>query len=227
MFNDNLCGSLPYLPPSHRLRKEWRFRADTMKRFLSYVRTKTGVLSVLDLGCGNGWFIRHLKKERPDLSIWGLEVNSEELGQAARLSGGGNVSFIYGDMEDDILEPGFFDMIILNASVQYFPDLGSLIFRLLTLLKEKGEIHILDSPFYEDERQRRLARERSDEYYARIGCPEMSSGYFHHCPVFPREVSAKLMYDPVKLVNRALRAFGKPASPFPWYLVTRRLPHCR
>ncbi|MEI9943399.1 MAG: hypothetical protein WDN26_04195 [Chitinophagaceae bacterium] len=41
-----------------------------------------------------------------------------------------------------------FDIIIFAAAIQYFPSLAGIINTALDLLKEDGEIHIIDSHFY-------------------------------------------------------------------------------
>ena len=56
------------------------------------------------------------------------------------------------------------DIIIINAAVQYFPDFKRLLEKLLTLIKENGEIHIIDSPFY-SEMKWTMPKRRTIDYY--------------------------------------------------------------
>lgn len=219
VFEDSQVSQLPWLPKSHRLHAEWLLRADTLKRFQKYIQKKTGVTSLLDLGCGNGWFINRLSEVRPQTNFYGLEVNTRELEQAARLFVSGNICFAYGDLFQDILEPCFFDIIVLNSTAQYFPDLHRLLARLFELLKPGGEIHILDSPFYNNEAERSAARERSKDYFTKLGIAGMASQYHHHNLGWLNNQNYKVFYDPGSLKIKMLRIAGAKRSPFRWICI--------
>jgi len=173
-------------------------REKNVERTDSARMTKNGVVGedanngkfrILDLGCGNGWLANRLA-ENPDWDVWAVDVNEEELAQGARLFGRENLRFVYADLVSRNAVPASespgtafrdtFDLVVLAASVQYFPDLEQLIFSLKKCLKPGGEIHILDSPFYKNEEERKAARQRTLEYYTKIGVPEMATFYHHH-----------------------------------------------
>ena len=59
-----------------------------------------------------------------------------------------SVNFIYGDIRSEVFEHMQFDSIVFAASIQYFPSLTEIISNTIKLLKHQGEIHILDSHFY-------------------------------------------------------------------------------
>ena len=115
------------------------------------------------------------------------------------------------------LRPGdTYDLVTLNASVQYFGDIGRLVERLRELLIRSGEIHILDSPFYRSW-QIRGARRRSRAHYRDLGVPEMADHYFHHSYSSIRRFGTRISPDPsfFSRLSRALASSSDPV-PFPW-----------
>ena len=221
VFDDDLVRKLPWLPDGHPLKIEWLYRADTLDRFSRYLVKRKGVSSLLDLGCGNGWFINKLSALIHDTELVGLDVNRIELEQAARLFPGNNKTFAYGDIFHDIFQPGSFDIITLNSTIQYFPDAGMLIERLLALLKENGEIHILDSPLYKTNEEKDAAFKRSELYFSKINSKGMTGHYHHHTFDFLKSYRYKVLYKPDRLKNRLFTLIGGKRSPFHWIRIRR------
>ncbi|HRI58517.1 MAG TPA: class I SAM-dependent methyltransferase [Saprospiraceae bacterium] len=212
-------------------------RKKDVERTVPYRVTKSGVVGedanngnfrILDIGCGNGWMANRLA-ENPDWDVWAMDVNEEELTQGARLFGRENLQFVYADLmslvprspvpEESDPGTGFrgtFDIVVLAASVQYFPDLKELIFSLKKCLKPGGEIHILDSPFYKNETARAAARQRTLEYYSKMGVPEMAAFYYHHLQADVEQLGGvdlnKTLF--VKLLQKI-----KWLAPFPWVVI--------
>jgi SAM-dependent methyltransferase len=187
-------------------------------------------LSILDLGCGNGWLANHLAL-LAGVRVCGLDLNQRELTQAARVFVGADVGavvgadyirdddtrlkFLYADIFTVDLPVHIFDLVVLASVVQYFPDLPALLRRLLPLLAPGGELHILDSPLY-DPLEIRAAQERTRAYYAALGFPEMAADYHHHALSVLAPFRPTILYNPRALWNRAARKFGAARSPFPW-----------
>ena len=77
---------------------------------------------VLDLGCGDGKFLAHLRKERK-AEVLGIEIDQESV---IRCIANG-IPVIQGDMDDglDFAEDNSFDLIVLNHTLQEIrrPDL--------------------------------------------------------------------------------------------------------
>ena len=77
---------------------------------------------VLDLGCGDGKFLAHLRKER-NAEVLGIEIDQESV---IRCIANG-IPVIQGDMDDglDFAEDNSFDLIVLNHTLQEIrrPDL--------------------------------------------------------------------------------------------------------
>lgn len=196
----------------HLKHNEWEYRIKSTERFTNYISLKKERLSVLDIGCGNGWFTNAIAKVSNKNKVIGLDINREELEQAARVFKRPNLQFVYGDIFK--IEEAFnnkFDIITLNSCVQYFQDFKALFSTLKLFLKPHGEIHIIDSPFYKPS-QLAEAKKRTLAYYTTLGFPEMASNYFHHS--FSDIQQFELLYsNKNKLLNKIL---NKKDSPFPW-----------
>ena len=179
VLSDEILKQLPFAPPEYLHHKEWKIRAGNFKKLLKYL-SKPGKtdLNILDLGCGNGWMSARL--HNAGYKVTGADLNIEELQQAERVFGQSeSLQWIYGDVFSDDFFTAPYDRIILGASCQYFPDIEALTQRLLSLLKQGGEIHLYDSMFYPS-KQVEEARKRSEDYYTELGFPEMIRFYFHH-----------------------------------------------
>ena len=225
LFSDARVATLPDSPESDSFYREWLMRKNTLERFGKYIDNHQLQRPVLDIGCGNEWFSSYLKRLTGQTVI-GIDINIEELEQAARVFKKEDLFFVFGDVFDDVFLPGRFHLITLNASVQYFPDLHLLLNRLSALLHEKGEIHLLDSPFYTDGAEAERARGRSLQYYTKIGFPEMAGHYHHHHLTElnePGPFTVDLLYNPHSLINKLIKSFVRNLSPFPWIRITNSM----
>ena len=146
--------------------------------FLTFFRS-AGRIITLGIGCGNGW-MTHRMACMEHCEVYGLDLNQPELEQGARIfPDKNNLTFLYGNIFENILLPEFFDLVTLAGSVQYFKSIVKLLERCFFYLREKGEVHLIDSPFY-TQKTVGAARERSKSYYEDLGYPEMASCYHHH-----------------------------------------------
>lgn len=180
VLQDHQVAQLP-MPPTPQTKKEWDWRAKTYRQFEDCLLRTHGQapLTLLDLGCGNGWLAGRLS-QNPAWDLWAVDVNQPELEQGARVFQRPNLHFYFADILADTLPHDRFDIIFLAASVQYFPDLPQLVAALKQCLRAKGEIHFLDSPFYSDEISALNAKQRTKNYYQQVGFPEMAQFYHHH-----------------------------------------------
>lgn len=221
IYTDDVVRDLPETSPTHPHRAEWRARAASCNRLTRYFVQLKMPLRVLDLGCGNGWLASRIACLQ-GTRVVGLDRDNPELEQACRVfSNATNLSWVAAD----IFEPPFpehaFDAIVIASAIQYFRDLRALLMALMPMLSKRGEIHILDSPLYKRE-DLDAARERSRNYYARLGFPEMSRHYNHHCVDILEEQKAKYLYKPDPGTSRP--ADKLLDSPFPWICLGRRFP---
>jgi ubiquinone/menaquinone biosynthesis C-methylase UbiE len=214
LYPDRIVANLPSVPESDPLEKEWQLRAASLGRLTAYLNVLPRPIRLLDLGCGNGWFSRHLSSLR-DVTVWGMDRNMVELTQAARLFSRPNLLLLNADIFQSPFPDEAFDIILLASVVQYFPDLGALIGKLRRLLRPRGEVHIIDSPFYRTA-DLPSAQERTRAYYSRLGFPAMADHYFHHSHAELEPFSPHCHYRPDAVQAQLSRLLGKPTSPFPW-----------
>ena len=192
---------------------EWPFRVKPTERFINYISLKKKSLQVLTIGCGNGWFTNKIAEVSEINQVIGLDINREELEQAARTFPKKNTQFVYGDIFkiSEHFEAQF-DIITLNGAVQYFEDFEGLMKLLKSFLKSKGEIHIIDSPFYKASTINE-AKERTKAYYMEVGVPEMAQQYHAHSINLVKNFDTLYIYKK-NIIHKIL---GKKDSPFSWY----------
>lgn len=212
ILTDEEVTTLPYLK-----QYEWPLREKSTERFLQYIASKNKPLSILEIGCGNGWFSHKTASVSKKNQVIGLDVNNEELKQATRIFQNENLCFVYGDIfKIEVLFKQQFDLIVLNGSIQYFPNFKILNDTLLTFLKPKGEIHVIDSPFYKTS-EIESARNRTLTHYTNLGLPEMAANYHHHETKHVSNFDILYKYER-NIINKLL---GKKDSPFSWYRYTK------
>ncbi len=217
IYSDDVVKKLPIVEKNHLYSNEWKLREKSTRRILKYLTKKNRPLKVLDLGCGNGWF-SHCMSKLSNTEVYAVDINIKELHQAARVFNKNNCTFIYGDIFQLPVEFKNFDIITLNACVQYFADFHKLITTLTSILNSSGEIHIIDSPFYK-EKALIKAKENSALYYKKIGIPSMKNHYFHHSYSVLKEYHYENLYTPKKNFIRGL--FKLKDIPFPWIKINK------
>lgn len=214
MYTDEEVMWLPDVSSDHVHRHEWKIRKMSCHKLTSYLIKKKNALSILEVGCGNGWLTYHLS-QIPHSNVVGLDVNLFELQQASRVFAAmPNLDFIYGDLNE--LKIAKFDVIVFAASIQYFKSFSNIVQSALSRLNKEGEIHIIDSHFYH-QTELEDARHRSREYFQSKGFGKMYGFYFHHALKELDEFNHEILYDPNSLVNRIL----KRRNPFHWVCIKK------
>lgn len=219
IYPDNELINFPFLSNNNPHKKEWNLRAKSYNRFKEYLSQKKEYLNIMDLGCGNGWFCGQLSNSF-NHNFYCVDVNLTELAQGRRVFNSGQIKFIYADIFTSDIPKAFFDVVIINAAVQYFSDLRKLIDQILVLLRDNGEIHIIDSPFYSDSEVDN-ARKRTVEYYRAMGFSEMANNYFHRSWDELSEYNFEILYQPSSLTSKFRKLFFIKDSPFPWIKIIR------
>jgi len=214
IYSDEEVKLLPNTSNDNPHKNEWKLRSKSMGRFISYVQKPNDKLNLLDIGCGNGWFSANIARQTP-LNVYALDINKTELEQAARVFELNNLKFICGNIFDNIFEESTFDIITLNSSIQYFDNLNTLIERLFFYLKDKGGIHIIDSPVY-NLNELTGAKERTARHYISLGFPEMTKLYYHHVFEELEIFNYNILFKPKSILVRIKRFLGMNDSPFPW-----------
>lgn len=219
LYADEIVASLPLIPAGHRFAAEWRARARSASRLTRYLSARPDPLSILELGCGNGWLSNLLSKTGH--VVLGMDQNRHELKQAARVyQGNSHLSFLESDIFSAPFLSACFDVIILASVLQYFEDLTALISVLSNYLRPTGEIHILDTPLYLDD-ELEMASRRTERYYSSLGFPEMTSHYFHHRASDLQTLHPKILYQPQSWNLRLKQLVGQDDSPFPWIMIKK------
>ena len=190
-----------------------------MDKICEYIKKIDEKLNLLDVGCGNGWFSANIANSS-SINIYALDVNKIELEQAARVFNLKTIYFICGNIFDNIFEKHSYDIITLNSSIQYFDNFSMLIKRLFYFLTDEGEIHIIDSPIY-NQNELAGAKERTARYYISNGFPEMAKHYYHHTFDELKDFKYKILYDPKAVQNNLKKIFGFKDSPFPWIRIIK------
>jgi ubiquinone/menaquinone biosynthesis C-methylase UbiE len=218
LYEDDVVTKLPHIDPAHHAWKEWNIRkrsADRLVRFLKKKKPDT----VLEIGCGNGWLTNYLHSYL-QTDCCGIDINETELNQAASLfSKTESLNFLYADILSGIFDSPCIDIIVLASVFQYFPDPQKLLFNLQKILKPEGQIHILDSPFYNDQEVLQ-AKQRSEKYFAESGLAGMQSHYFHHSWKAIESFQFSIIHNPSSFLNSLLRKV-RDDSPFPWIVIEK------
>ncbi|MEL6675136.1 MAG: methyltransferase domain-containing protein [Bacteroidota bacterium] len=148
-------------------RQEWESRKRSQERLLKYLRKQGPKGSILEIGCGMGWLIHSIARQL-DVECWGVDRHQASLEQAARVLVHPKLKFGMGDPFKDLFPAEYFQTIILAATIEYFPNLASLINRARHYVVSGGEIHILDSPIYQD-REIEKAQQTKMDYLTQLG----------------------------------------------------------
>ena len=221
VYSDEVVIKLPIIDERSGHKVEWGIRANSTQKLIKYFRSKSKTLTILDLGCGNGW-MSNLLAQIQGSEVYAVDVNLYELEQGARVfKDTARLKFVYADIVEEFKLENTFDVIIMAGSIQYFPDIKQLIGKLLQHLTDHGELHVIDSPFYSAEEALKATR-RTENYARSIGVPEFAQYYHHHCINDLKGFHVAELYDPESLANRVLRKIlHLPLSPFPWMRITK------
>jgi ubiquinone/menaquinone biosynthesis C-methylase UbiE len=215
LYPDHVVLQLPAIK-QHSLEKEWRLRTRSAEKLAAHIRNKKAV-NILEVGCGNGWFLNYLNS-RLAIDCCGIDINEIELRQAASLFP--NISFVYGDIRTSLFRDNSVDIILLASVIQYFEKLQPLLVELNRILTDNGEIHIVDSPIYENQASSGRARERSGNYFETNNAQKMQQFYFHHTWSELCFVSHTILEQPKKGFARIFTSSSE-RSPFPWIKILK------
>ncbi len=230
IYSDEVVALLPLVPPGHPHASEWKLRAQSSKRLIEYLGNKNKLkinsrngattqrgavaqlretfLDILEVGCGNGW-LSHRLSMLP-MNVTGCDINQQELQQAVRVFSSFGIRFTETDSVFSVKNK--FDVIVFAASMQYFRSLKDTIEKFSTLLNESGEIHILDTHFY-NKINIESARQRTVEYFHRMNADEMTDHYFHHSIEEVKAFKHKFLY------NSSFSFLKNKKNPFPWICI--------
>ncbi|MDX2003556.1 MAG: class I SAM-dependent methyltransferase [Chitinophagales bacterium] len=223
-YSDAELKKLPYVPKNHPQQSEWKHRTRSLKRFLKYIHDNPRLKTVLEVGCGNGWFTYYMASaiavNETGAKVTAMDIDQSLLERAAKVFARPNLEFVLGDVMQAPLPEKHFDLIVLNGSIQFLPPLHVLMPHLLKLLAPKGEIHIMDSPFYRKANLNNREKQ-TESYFKGLGLSEITTHYQHHTYEDLKQFSYKLLYNPRRKRNFVQQlALLKPA-PYPWIRIVQ------
>jgi SAM-dependent methyltransferase len=207
-------AQIQYLPDFSIHSKEWEIRKRSSGRLLSYLGKRRKFLRILEVGCGNGWLAAKMAG-LPKTYVVGLDLNLAEINQANRVFKKPNLEFIYDSFTDNTFDKEKFDVVVFAASLQYFPSVVAVLRQAERVLNRGGEIHIIDTPFYDPEDAAKAA-ERCRNYYIDMGVPEMADHYFHHAISEFWGFDYRVLFNPANLLNRLFKK-----DPFYWVAIKK------
>jgi SAM-dependent methyltransferase len=217
VYTDKEVSQLPDVDPFHIYYEEWQVRKQSCNRLVKYLGQKQKALTILEIGCGNGWLTSKLATVENAI-VTGADINTYELDQANRVFGNkNNISFVYGGPDNEIFDGQVFDVIVFAASAQYFPSLKQILNKALQHITLQGEIHIVDTHLYKHESVEAAAK-RTTQYFTSIGFPEMGDYYFHHCIDDIKIFNHRILHDP----NGWMNTFSIHKNPFYHLIITDR-----
>ena len=203
-YTDKQVAHLPFIDAGHKHCREWNMRRRSSSRLMNYLQDMRKPLNIIEVGCGNGWLAAKLA-DMPNVEVTGLDTNKVEIEQARRVFKKSNLQFIHKGFNRNVFDgKQKFDVIIFAASLQYFPSVRTAISDAFALLNPDGEVHIIDTPFYQKHEAERSAL-RCRKYYDDMGFASMADHYFHHSISKFNVFKHKILFNPGSFWNRLIK----------------------
>ena len=138
MFTPTLAEQKEYWKYWQRTRTESVYAEERAAEVLAVLETLAlDCPRILDLGCGTGWFTERLAELGP---ATGLDLNDEAMAEAARRCP--HITFLGGDIHQQRLEPGSFDLIVSLQVIAHVEDQPGFMRRVAELLAPGGRLVI-------------------------------------------------------------------------------------
>ena len=116
----------------------------TLKSMLPDLAGKT----VIDLGCGYGWFCRSAR-ELGAAQVTGVDISEKMLARAAELTADPAITYLRRDLEDVKLEDNSLDLVYSSLALHYLPELDTLFRHVQRALKPGGSlVFSMEHPSY-------------------------------------------------------------------------------
>jgi 2-polyprenyl-3-methyl-5-hydroxy-6-metoxy-1,4-benzoquinol methylase len=200
VYTDEQVKQLPNIDSAHVHYPEWQIRKRSADQLIAYLHRKKKPLKILEIGCGNGWLSAQMAKNG-SFNVTGLDINQTEINQAARGFKSANLQFVCDAFNEEGFKNEKFDIILFAAVLPYFSSAQQIIQTAVNKLSTDGEVHILDTHFYESA-EVEGAHQRCVNYYNAMGFPEMAANYFHYTHEVLDGFNYQILVDPRGLINR-------------------------
>ena len=104
--------------------------------------------SVIDLGCGYGWFCR-VARELGACDVTGVDISEKMLARAAELTDDTQIHYQRSDLESLKLRENSLDLVYSSLALHYHPELDALFARVQRALKPGGSlVFSMEHPIY-------------------------------------------------------------------------------
>jgi SAM-dependent methyltransferase len=146
--------TLPYVTEGALVR-QWAVRARSFECFQRRVLRPAqrradvdaaGALRVLDLGAGNGWLAH--RATLVGAEALALDVRDDAVDGLGAAPSDSPIARVVASFEAIPLRDASFDVVVFNASLHYAEDLCRALGEARRVVRPKGRIVVLDSPFY-------------------------------------------------------------------------------
>ena len=104
--------------------------------------------SVIDVGCGYGWFCR-VARELGACDVTGVDISEKMLARAAELTDDTQIHYQRSDLESLQLRENSLDLVYSSLALHYLPELDALFARVQRALKPGGSlVFSMEHPIY-------------------------------------------------------------------------------
>lgn len=104
--------------------------------------------SVVDLGCGYGWFCR-VARERGATQVTGVDISEKMLARAAELTDDAAIHYQRASLESLALAENSLDLVYSSLALHYLPELDTLFAKIQRALKPGGSlVFSMEHPIY-------------------------------------------------------------------------------
>lgn len=167
--------------------------------------------TILDLGCGTGWFTRELQKRFPEAQIVGVDLSPGMI-EKARSSRPESIQWLTADAESLPFSSDTFDLVFSNLMIQWCQCPGAVLAQCRRLLRPEGRLAIstlLDGTLWEL-KQAWAAADPGQPHVNRFEQPEAWSDIigdvFSGSELVTETI--RLPYDSPMALNRELKLLG-------------------
>jgi len=104
--------------------------------------------SVIDLGCGYGWFCR-VAREQGAAEVIGVDISEKMLARAVELTDDVCIRYQRSDLESLELQDNCLDLVYSSLALHYLPELDTLFYKIQRALKPGGSlVFSMEHPIY-------------------------------------------------------------------------------
>lgn len=110
-----------------------------MRQALHALKNLPAGAKVLEVGSGAGQFIRGLKKARPDLLCFGIDISQEAIREATKFADG--VTYAVSTATDLGFSDNYFEAVVIFDVLEHVPDPADFLLRANRVLKPGGRFY--------------------------------------------------------------------------------------